>query len=102
MNLAYHAIDRSRREVTGALDAAGPEQAVETLRQQGLFVTKVHNAAAARRPSAHNGTLKTRQINNALRSYWWVLPVLMGALVGFVAISMFMPLFYIAATAGGG
>jgi type IV pilus assembly protein PilC len=55
MKLAYVAFDRSGRQVTDTLDAAGVDAAADVLRRRGLFVTKVEPATGAAVRSAAAG-----------------------------------------------
>lgn len=46
MNLTYEAIDGSGRNVSDAIEASSAKEAVESLRQKGLFVTHIASAKA--------------------------------------------------------
>ena len=64
MNLAYEAIDGSGRNTSDTIDAPSVKEAVESLRQKGLFVTHIGQARKEDAPpqfsSASDGLAKVR------------------------------------------
>lgn len=59
MKLAYRAFDKSGREVTDTIEAPDVVEATQSLRQRGLFVTEMDDAAAA--PAAKRVGMRIRQ-----------------------------------------
>jgi type II secretory pathway component PulF len=72
MKLAYVAFDKTGRQVSDTLEAADQNAAMDTLRRQGLFVTKMAPSgtarAAAGAPRMHGGSKSKRLKNLAMLS----------------------------------
>ena len=72
MKLAYVAFDKTGRQVADTLEAADPNAAMDTLRRQGLFVTKMspygEARAAADAPRMRGGSKSKRLKNLAMLS----------------------------------
>ena len=74
MKLAYVAYDRSGREVSATMDAPSPGEATVTLRQKGLFVSRIApdgDASVAPRPAAGSrGRGKRRNVAAFMRQMY--------------------------------
>ena len=66
MKLAYTAFDKSGRQVAATIEAANLAAASETLRRQGLYVTRIMpgGAAAVAAPARPRGSGKSRRLKN--------------------------------------
>jgi type IV pilus assembly protein PilC len=67
MNLAYEAIDAQGKPVAGTVDTADAAEAIEQLRRQGLFVTRITAAAGDAAGAKAAGRGGRRKLSGAKR-----------------------------------
>lgn len=81
MSFAYTAYDKAGKEARGRVEAASAPEAIERLRQQGLFATDVHpdTAPATGRPGARRSGKRVRARLRNLSIFSRQLAVLLGS-----------------------
>lgn len=46
----YEALDKKGKRISGSVAARSPDEAIESLRKQGIFTTAIRDPAGGRRP----------------------------------------------------